>query len=128
MIGRIDTPQIEKFLCRRAQGSEFSLINVRHDQQGWAGVEVMAVAAKTVTAPTRPLVFFEHGHVDTALSQMGRCRNAANPRPNNNRPLCFHILLPRLLMRCCSWKWSQKVSDRIAQPMPKTVARFLRVS
>jgi hypothetical protein len=63
---------------------------VRHDEERWAGVEVVSAAAELVATSSGMAVLFEHGDVQAVLGQVGRCGDPTQTGADNQDGCLAH--------------------------------------
>src|SRR5262245_60955603 len=90
-VGRIHPLQVKQLMQRSPQGSELIFIHMRHDEEGWASVEMMSATAQTIAASSRAGVLFEHSDVQAVLSQVGCGGDATHSSADNKDGGLAHI-------------------------------------
>ncbi len=96
-VGRIDAPQVELIRHLRSEGSVGLLKDLRHQEQGGANVEAMAVPNQLIAAAAGCRIGFEHRHGVALASQPSRRGQAADARAHDDgRSLFAHCSLRRM--------------------------------
>ena len=91
-IGRVNALQFQDFLHGRAEGRKLGFIEQRHDQQGWACIEMVAILADLIAATPDMIIFFDHRHTHALPGEVGCGGYPSNTRSNNDDMLRFHLL------------------------------------
>ena len=80
MIGRIDPLQVQPFLHGSAQGAEFRLVQQGHHKKSGAGVEMMAIPGKAVTAASGMRILLQDRDAAARFGQDGLRRSTRRSR------------------------------------------------
>src|SRR5262245_23378336 len=92
-VGWVDPQKVKPLMQRSPQGGELIFVHMRHDEERRAGVELVPAAAQTIAASPRAGVLFEHGDVQTMLSQVGSGGDPTHTSADNEDSGLAHMCM-----------------------------------